>query len=58
MHDKLFIEEIFYNGEHMVYSGMDLKNRHVVILTDGIDEGSPYLNEAIHMCKEMKPSML
>lgn len=54
MHDKLFIEEIFYNGEHMVYSGMDLKNRHVVILTDGIDEGSPYLNEAIHMCKEMK----
>ena len=26
MHDKLFIEEIFYNGEHMVYSGMDLKN--------------------------------
>ena len=54
MHDKLFVEEIFYYGEHMVYSGLDLKNRHVVILTDGVDEGSPYLAEAISMCKEMK----
>lgn len=54
MHDKIFVEDVFYNGEQIVYSGADLKNRHVVLLIDGIDEGSPYLTEVIALCEEMK----
>lgn len=58
MHDKVFVEDIYYDGEQIVYSGAGLKNRHVVLVIDSIDEESPYLSEVMSLCEEMKAKFI
>lgn len=52
---RLEFGEITFDGDALVYDGnADLKGRHCVLLCDLASIKSPYLQECIALCQEMK----
>lgn len=53
---RLELGNMLYNGEQIEYQGVDLKGRHVVLISDLLDVDSSYLKECIDLCHDMKAS--
>jgi len=52
--DRVQLGSINFAGEHIEYSGVNVKGRHVVIVCDLVRHNSSYLAECIKLVQEMK----